>query len=63
MTQRQILALARTPQHIASFYNVEDKVAGTIIKSYQQAGYGIDSKSFKRNRLSGNFEFVMKLAV
>jgi hypothetical protein len=63
MTQQKILALACIPQHIATFHNIEDKDAGVIIKRYQHAGYGVERESFKRSRLSGNFEFVMKLAV
>jgi len=61
MTQQKILDLARVPQHLATFYNVEDKEAGVIIKNYQRSGYSVES--FKRNRLSGNFEITMTLAV
>lgn len=63
MVQQKILALARVPQHIATFHNIKDNDAGTMIKSFQRAGYSIDRESFKRNRFSGNFEFTMKLAV
>jgi len=63
MTQQKILALARVPRREAAHYNVEDKDAGVIIKRYEHAGYSIDRDSFKRNRFSGNFDFIMELAV
>lgn len=61
MTQQKIFALAHVPQHRVTFYGVADRDAGSIIKSYQRAGYSVES--FGRNRLSGLFEIKMKLAV
>jgi len=61
MTQQKILALAHVPQHIVTFYNVADRDAGSIIKSYQRAGYRVEPP--KRNRLNGLFEITMTLAV
>lgn len=63
MTQQKILALACTPRHTATFYNVADKDAGIIIKQREAAGYRLDPPEMKRNRFSGNFDFTMTLAV
>ena len=61
MTQQKILALARIPQHLATFYNIQDWEARSISASYQHAGYRVES--MKRNRRSGLFTISMKLAV
>ena len=63
MTQQKILALASIPRRKSAFYNVADKDAGGIIKDNERAGFNVDGNSFKRNRFSGNFDFIMELAV